>query len=78
MRAIIAVTEARSMPGRYTVSCDARRSKSGHLHPADIRGASAAAAKAMEYAVDLRGRGYAIFAPSDVISLIPHDMRSRE
>lgn len=76
MRAIIAVTESGSMPGRYTVTCDARRSRAGYLHPADVRGAHAAAAKAMEYAIDVRGVGYAIFAPRDVIAMIPEDMRS--
>jgi hypothetical protein len=75
-RAIITVTESPSMLGRYTVKCDTRRNRGGFMHPADVGGEHAAAAKAMEYAVDAGG-GYVIFAPKKVIDLIPEDMRSR-
>ena len=77
VRAIISVVESRAKPGRFEVSCDARRSKNGYLHPYDARGAGAAAAKAMQYATSVGSRGYAIFAPDSVLAMIPADMRQR-
>lgn len=76
MRAIITVTESRSMPGRFTVTCSARKDKRGYIHPADVFGDAGAAAKALEYAIDCGG-GYAIVAPANVSRHIPDDMRSR-
>lgn len=74
-RAIITVTEYRPAPGRFTVTCSARRDRRGRLHPADVYGEEAAAAKALEYAIDCRS-GYAIVAPAKVSAYIPEDMRS--
>lgn len=64
------------MPGRYTVTCSARRDKRGHIHHADVSGEAAAAAKALEYGIDCAG-GYAIIAPAHVAKHIPDDMRAR-
>ena len=77
MRAIITVTESRSMPGRYSVKSDANKDRRGVMHVADVRGADAAAAQAMELATRLGSRGYAIIAPSAVLACIPEDMRQR-
>lgn len=77
MRAIITVTNSRSMPGTYTITCSARRDKRGYLPQAEVYGASGAAAKALEYAIE-HGVGYAIVAPDEVSAFIPNDMRARE
>lgn len=76
MRAIITVTESRSLPGTFTITCSARKNKNGVIYPAEARGAAGAAAKALEYAIDCR-EGYAIVAPENVSKHIPDDMRSR-
>lgn len=77
MRAIITVTESRSMPGRFNVQSSANKDRRGVIHTADVTGASAAAAKALEYAMRVGAVGYAIIAPSNVSAHIPGDMRSR-
>lgn len=77
MRAIITVTEFRSMPGRYSVKSDANKDRRGVMHVVDVRGADAAAAHAMELASRLGSRGYAIIAPAAVAAYIPEDMRQR-
>ena len=77
-RAIITVTETLSMPGRFAIKCDARRDKRGIVPTAEARGEQAAAAKALEYAIAIRSRGYAIVAPAKVLNCIPQDMRERE
>ncbi len=76
MRTIITVTEYPSMPGRYLVKSDAQRRR-GIIHPVDVSGPEAAAAKAMEYAQRVGSVGYHIFAPRAVLALIPDDMKSR-
>jgi hypothetical protein len=76
MRAIITITEVLSMPGRYTVTCSARKDKRGYVHPTDVHGAEAAAAQALEYSIRCAG-GYAIVGPAKVMQHIPDDMRSR-
>lgn len=77
MRTIITVTEYPSMPGRYKVFSGSRADRRGIVRPRDVQGEHAAAAVAMEYAVDLGGKGYAVFAPRKVLELIPQDMRQR-
>lgn len=76
-RSIITVTEYPSMPGRFIVTCNTRRNNRGYIHPADVSGAAAAAAKALEYAIHC-GNGYAIIAPASVKNEIPGDMLSRD
>lgn len=77
MRTIITVTESRSMPGRYAIKCDASRDKRGVVPTREVRGEQAAAGVALEYAVGLGSRGYAIVGPEKVLSCIPDDMRER-
>lgn len=77
MRAIITVTESRSMPGRYAVTSSANKDRRGHIHSADVTGPEAAAAKALEYAVRVGAIGYSIISPSSVAKHIPDDMRNR-
>lgn len=77
MRAIITVTESRSMLSRFSIKCDAMRDKRGIVPTREARGEQAAAAVALEYAVGLKSRGYVIFAPAKVLDLIPGDMRER-
>lgn len=78
MRTIITVTESASLPGSFTVMSSARKDRRGNVYPATVRGGgpSAAAAKALEYAIDCGG-GYAIVAPKKVMDCIPEDMRGR-
>lgn len=77
MRIIITVTESRSMKGRYTVKSSANKDRRGIVHAADVTGADAAAAQALEYAMRVGSVGYAIVAPSAVLACIPEDMRQR-
>ena len=77
MRAIITVNESRSSPGRFTVKSSANKDRRGVIHGADVFGADAAAAKALEYAMRVGAIGYAIIAPASVNAHIPEDMRSR-
>ena len=77
-RAIITVVEYPSMPGRYKIKSDAAKDRRGVLFCADVRGAAAAAAAALEYAQRLGSRGYQIFAPDAVAVMIPADMRVRQ
>lgn len=77
MRTIITVTEYASMPGRYQVTSGACTDKRGIARQRDVQGDHAAAAVAMELAVEVGSQGYAIFAPRKVLDLVPVDMRSR-
>lgn len=77
MRTIISITEFRSMPGRFVVKCDGTRGYRNRPLEADVSGAGAAAAQAMDYAVRHGSKGYVIFGPSSVMQLIPDDMRQR-
>ena len=77
MRAIITVTESRSMRDRFTVQSSANKDRRGVIRAADVRGADAAAAQALEYALRVGAVGYAIVAPACVNAHIPEDMRSR-
>jgi hypothetical protein len=74
--AIITVTEYPAMRGRYLIRSTSQRDKRGVIRPADVSGAAGAAAKAMSYVMEING-SYCIFAPSDVLSLIPLNLRSR-
>lgn len=76
MRTLITVTEYPSMRGRYKIHSTARRDKNGIVRPADVAGDSAAAAQALEYALEYKS-GYAIVAPDKVMQHIPEDMRGR-
>ncbi|MAG66624.1 MAG: hypothetical protein CMK74_12255 [Pseudomonadales bacterium] len=76
MRNIITVTAYSSMPGRYQVRLGQPEAKRPR-NPRDVSGGEAAAAAAMEIAVEVGSKGYAIFAPKEVLQLIPEDMRSR-
>ncbi|MFA7386488.1 MAG: hypothetical protein WCZ87_02370 [Thiohalobacteraceae bacterium] len=76
MRTIITVVEYPSMPGRYLVKSDAN-SRDRYNKPRDVWGAGAAAAAAMEYAQISGSIGYQIFAPENVMDMIPVDMRGR-
>lgn len=76
MRAIITVTEYPSMPGRYVVKSSGVVDRRGKAKAYDVRGAEAAAANAMEFAMREKN-GYQIFAPKDVLECIPIDMRGR-
>lgn len=77
MRIIIAVTESRAMPGRFTIKCDAARDKRGVVPSIETRGAESAAAEALQYAIRSGSRGYAIIAPAAMLACIPEDMRER-
>lgn len=77
-RVIITVTMYPSMPGRYLIKSDAQRTRKGINHPRDVSGAGGAAAAAMEYAQRLGSRGYQVFAPKEVMDMIPEDMRGRD
>jgi hypothetical protein len=77
MRAIITVTESRSMHGRFKVQSSANKDRRGVILSADVTGAEAAAAQALEYAMRVGAVGYAIIAPASVSAHIPDDMRSR-
>ena len=77
MRTIITVTHNNYLPGQYTIS-DSGRDKRGRSYQATTaRGPAAAAAVAMERAIQING-GYVVFGPDDVLALIPADMRERK
>jgi hypothetical protein len=65
------------MRGRYTVKSSANKDRRGIIPAADVQGADAAAAQALEYAQRVGAVGYAIVGPAAVLALIPPDMRQR-
>jgi NAD(P)H-hydrate repair Nnr-like enzyme with NAD(P)H-hydrate dehydratase domain len=73
MRAIITITNYPSMPGRYRRTI----SHNGNVNKSDVvgGGAEGAAASAMEAATRFGSDGYQIFAPREVMEIIPGDMR---
>lgn len=74
--AIITITESPAMPGRYvyTLMINKRRVSTGNDAGRDP---AAAAAKAIELAINNQGR-YFIIAPEKVLRFIPEQYRSGE
>lgn len=75
MRTIITVTRHPTLTDTYQVAAKGGKARPGRR---DVRGADAAAAKAMDLAISHGSSGYHIFAPAEVIALIPDDMRERK
>lgn len=75
MKTLIAITEMRSMPGRY--ECVQQTEPSRRPHTSDAgRSPSEAAAYALSVALSRRG-AYVIVASERVLAYIPPDARSR-
>lgn len=74
MRAVITITEMATIRGRYLYSLKGKGARTINGYDAG-NDPSAAAATAMRLAVQFEDTGYAIFAPKNVIDLIPLDMR---
>lgn len=75
MRAIITITRNPSSTSEYHAAVQSDAYKSTRIRAGNEP--SAAAAKAVELAIAHGGSGYHIFAPQEVMSCIPSDMRGR-
>lgn len=73
MSKIITVTEYATMRGRYTITV--KYATQSRTVSCDADGDGAAAAKAMEYAINGQGE-YIIFGSNKVLAHIPQEMRS--
>lgn len=73
MRSIITVIRHPTLVGTYQVSSSMARFPGAKQ---DVKGAEAAAAQAMMLAIKA-GLGYHVFAPAEVLALIPQDMQGK-
>lgn len=76
-RTVITVVAMASMPGSYEITVQNRRGRIVVGRHGAGRDPGAAAAKAMQMAVEHGAGGYQIFAPQAVATLIPADMLGR-
>ena len=75
LRAMIVVTRHPTLQGVYQIQTQGVGARPGRR---DVSGAEAAAAQAMNCAIQYGRPGYHVFAPSEVSKHIPDDMKSKQ